>query len=75
MLAISNPKRTKYADNNGKKRHVTMISGRITRNTHFECLQPYLVPIEKDCKHKKAQITQESVLDLRLLAYSVPFET
>ena len=34
--------------------------------TEFQCLQAYLVPIERDCKH----IQFDS--DLRLQAYSVP---
>ena len=47
-------------DSSKNQRHVT--SGR------FSTLQAYLVTTEKDCKHTW------SVSDLRLQAYSVPFE-
>ena len=37
--------------------------------TNFQCLQAYLVPIERDCN------PIWSLLDVRLQAYLVPFET
>ena len=42
--------------------------GHVTQGP-FSTLQAYLVPFERDCKHK------QFVLDLRLQAYLVPVET